>query len=55
MKRACCLPAIFLILSCAKVLPVYKIPPITVGEPSFFPTIEPIPTPPSWSIIASCF
>jgi cardiolipin synthase len=29
-----------LILGCAKVLPVYQIPEILVGEPSFFPTIE---------------
>ena len=32
--------ALVLILSCAKVLPVYQIPEIVVGEPSFFPTIE---------------
>jgi cardiolipin synthase len=32
--------ALILILSCAKVLPVYQIPEIVVGEPSFFPTIE---------------
>jgi cardiolipin synthase len=32
--------ALVLILSCAKVLPVYQIPEILVGEPSFFPTIE---------------
>jgi cardiolipin synthase len=31
---------LILILGCAKVLPVYKIPDIVVGEPSFFPTIE---------------
>jgi cardiolipin synthase len=31
---------LILILGCAKVLPVYKIPNILVGEPSFFPTIE---------------
>ena len=29
-----------LVSSCAKVLPVYKIPELTLGEPSFFPTIE---------------
>ena len=29
-----------LVLACAKVLPVYQIPEILVGEPSFFPTIE---------------
>ena len=32
--------AVILILGCAKVLPVYQIPEILVGEPSFFPTIE---------------
>jgi cardiolipin synthase A/B len=32
--------ALILILGCAKVLPVYQIPDILVGEPSFFPTIE---------------
>lgn len=32
--------AAFLTVSCARVLPVYKIPDITLGEPSFFPTIE---------------
>jgi cardiolipin synthase len=32
--------ALILILSCAKVLPVYQIPEILVGEPSFFSTIE---------------
>jgi cardiolipin synthase A/B len=31
---------LILILGCAKVLSVYKIPDIWVGEPSFFPTIE---------------
>jgi cardiolipin synthase len=25
---------------CARVLPVYRVPPIVVGEPAFFPTIE---------------
>jgi len=29
-----------LVGGCARVLPVYKISPITLGEPSFFPTIE---------------
>jgi cardiolipin synthase len=33
------LPA-FLTVGCARVLPVYKIPDITLGEPSFFSTIE---------------
>jgi cardiolipin synthase A/B len=32
--------ALILICGCAKVLPVYQIPEILVGEPSFFPTIE---------------
>jgi cardiolipin synthase len=40
MRRACWLLAVSLILSCAKVLPVYEIPDITLSEPSFFPTIE---------------
>jgi len=40
MKSAGWLLVVFLLLSCAKVLPVYKIPDITLGEPSFFPTIE---------------
>ena len=40
MKPAGRLLVVFLLLSCAKVLPVYKIPEITLGEPSFFPTIE---------------
>jgi cardiolipin synthase len=40
MRRACWLLAVLLILSCAKVLPVYEIPEITLSEPSFFPTIE---------------
>ena len=40
MKPAGRLLLVLLLLSCAKVLPVYKIPEITLGEPSFFPTIE---------------
>lgn len=40
MRRAKVLLLFLLFLGCAKVLPVYKIPEITVGEPSFFPTIE---------------
>ena len=40
MKTAGWLLGVFLFLSCAKVLPVYKIPELTLGEPSFFPTIE---------------
>jgi len=39
MKRLKWLVLIFA-LSCAKVLTVYQIPEILVGEPSFFPTIE---------------
>src|SRR5688572_25877955 len=40
MKPATWLLVVLLLLSCAKVLPVYKIPDMTLGEPSFFPTIE---------------
>ena len=40
MKTAGWLLGVFLFSSCAKVLPVYKIPELTLGEPSFFPTIE---------------
>jgi cardiolipin synthase A/B len=40
MRRTNSLLAVFLVLGCAKVLPVYKIPEIALGEPSFFPTIE---------------
>lgn len=40
MKRTCCLLLALLLVGCAKVLPVYKIPDITLSEPSFFPTIE---------------
>jgi phosphatidylserine/phosphatidylglycerophosphate/cardiolipin synthase-like enzyme len=40
MKIARWLPAIVFSIACAKVLPVYQIPEITVGEPAFFPTIE---------------
>jgi cardiolipin synthase len=32
--------ALVLLFGCAKVLSVEKIPPITLGEPTFFPTIE---------------
>jgi cardiolipin synthase A/B len=32
--------AALLIISCARVLPIYKIPDVTLGERSFFPTIE---------------
>jgi cardiolipin synthase A/B len=32
--------SLVMIPGCAKVLPVYQIPEILVGEPSFFPTIE---------------
>jgi cardiolipin synthase A/B len=40
MKRTCWLLSLLLFLSCAKVLPVYEIPDITLSDPSFFPTIE---------------
>jgi len=40
MKGASWWLAIVLFLGCAKVLPVYQIPDIIVGQPSFFPTIE---------------
>lgn len=40
IKHAGWLLGVFLFSSCAKVLPVYKIPEMTLGEPSFFPTIE---------------
>lgn len=32
--------AVIALCACARVLPVYKLPPIVVGEPAFFPTIE---------------
>ena len=40
MRRAGWLVIAGLFLGCAKVLPVYQIPEIIVGEPAFFPTIE---------------
>jgi cardiolipin synthase A/B len=40
MRNVCWFIAVLLLLSCAKVLPVYKIPDLTLTEPSFFPTIE---------------
>lgn len=40
MNRLNWLLAIFLILGCAKVLAVRQIPDITLGDASFFPTIE---------------
>jgi cardiolipin synthase len=40
LKLANWLLAAVLASGCAKVLPVYQIPEITVGEPAFFPTIE---------------
>lgn len=40
MNRLKWLLAIFLILGCAKVLAVRQIPDITLGDASFFPTIE---------------
>ena len=32
--------AVIFLWGCARVLPVYRVPPIVVGEPAFFPTIE---------------
>jgi cardiolipin synthase len=40
MKRVACLLALILSLGCAKVVPIYKIPDVKLGDPSFFPTIE---------------
>jgi cardiolipin synthase len=40
MRPARWLIALGLLLGCAKVLPVYKMTEIVVGEPAFFPTIE---------------
>ncbi|MGZ8443388.1 MAG: cardiolipin synthase [Candidatus Binatia bacterium] len=40
MKLVARLLVVFLLSSCAKVLPVYKIPDLSLGEPAFFPTIE---------------
>jgi len=40
MKRARWLTALALLLGCARVLPVYHIPEITLGDATFFPTIE---------------
>src|SRR4030095_14244288 len=40
MRRAFWSLLVLLLLGCAKVISVYKIPDITLGEPSFFPTIE---------------
>jgi cardiolipin synthase A/B len=40
MRRARWLLIAGLFFGCAKVLPVYEIPEIIVGEPAFFPTIE---------------
>ncbi|MGZ8496035.1 MAG: phospholipase D-like domain-containing protein, partial [Candidatus Binatia bacterium] len=40
MKLVARLLVVFLLSSCAKVLPVYKIPDMSLGEPAFFPTIE---------------
>ena len=31
---------VWLLPACARVLPTYHIPPVTLGEPSFFPTLE---------------
>lgn len=40
MHRTKLLLVLVLLIGCAKVLTVDKIPPITLGEPTFFPTIE---------------
>ncbi|MGH7845888.1 MAG: phospholipase D-like domain-containing protein [Candidatus Binatia bacterium] len=40
MKRRAIWLLVLLFLGCAKVLPIYKIPDLSLGEPSFFPTIE---------------
>jgi cardiolipin synthase len=40
MKRLHWLIAILAFLGCAKVLSIHRIPEITLGEPTFFPTIE---------------
>src|SRR5919106_4290258 len=40
MRRRYSLFAIFLFAGCATVISVERIPEITLGEPSFFPTIE---------------
>src|ERR671919_1311461 len=40
MRRRSWLFAIFLFAGCATVISVERIPEITLGEPSFFPTIE---------------
>ena len=34
------LPVVLLVFGCAKVLPVRQVPPVTLGEAAFFPTIE---------------
>src|SRR5512145_386429 len=39
-RRSIWLLVVLLFLGCAKVVPIYKIPDLKVGEPSFFPTIE---------------
>src|ERR687891_55193 len=40
MKRLHWLIAILAFLGCANVLSIHRIPEITLGEPTFFPTIE---------------
>jgi cardiolipin synthase len=40
MKHPRWLLAVLLCLGCAEVINVYKVPEVTLGEPSFFPTIE---------------
>jgi cardiolipin synthase A/B len=40
MKRLHWLLAILALLGCARILSIHRIPDITLGEPTFFPTIE---------------
>ena len=40
MSRARVLLACLLLAACARVLPNYNVPEVTLGEPSFFPTLE---------------
>lgn len=40
MKRIGWLAAVAALFACARVLPVHRVPEITLGDPAFFPTIE---------------
>lgn len=40
MKRLKWLAVVIALVSCARVLPVYQVPDVTLGDPAFFPTIE---------------